>query len=325
MDLGKILISKLTVVLPATIALFFLLLILAIFIGSPDFSETLREWVSSYFDENEVRCIKDIAYSTGRSNLKADLYLPVAAGNEKQSATKRPAVVIVHGGSWAKGSKSDFQEISIARFFARNNYLALSVDYTLSGDGKGFPDDVMEIKEALFYLGSNSEKYGIHPGRIFLLGNSSGATTAMIAAYTGCKSYTRSEKCWPVAAVASISGPSDLRTESANPYVQEYLHSNGKTPDLKRLLAASPISYVSSAVPTILLHGTEDRNVAIEQALELERLLRQAKIRVSMVRIEGQGHFIGAASRREALKLVSEFFSAAQTQENFDKSNLKKE
>jgi len=66
---------------------------------------------------------------------------------------------------------------------------------------------------------------------------------------------------------------------------------------------------VASAVPTILLHGTEDHNVPIAQALELERRLQGHKVPVALVRVEGQGHFIGASSRRQCLDFVLRFFS----------------
>lgn len=273
---------------------------------SPDFSETVAEFGSSLFEEKGILVDRDICYVAPDDRRRTgDLYTSAS------SLGPRPAVVIVHGGSWSQGSKRDFAEVGMARIFARNGYAAFSIDYRLlPGDG-AFPADVIDIKEALCYLAANSKRLGIDPRRLFVLGTSSGASAAMLAAYTANTSEFSPTGCKgrPVAAVASISGPADFTGESDNPYVQEYLYSKGESPPQEYLLKASPKSYAASAVPTILLHGTEDTHVPLAQAMDLASLLQAHKVPVSLIRVEGQSHFIGASSRRQCLAIVLKFFS----------------
>jgi acetyl esterase len=272
---------------------------------SPDFSETVFELASTFFDDPRVAVERDLVYGSDPTDrMTGDLYV------SPSTSTPRPAVVIVHGGSWAKGSKREFTEISTAREFAKNGYAAFSIDYRLL-PAHTFPSDVVDIDEAVNFLAANAQKFHINPQRIFLWGTSSGATGALLAAYGADTSeFPRSFKHSKIAGVASISGPTDLNQESDNPYVQDYLHSHGKPADEAYAKQASPKFYADSAVPTIFVHGTDDRNVPITHAIELVNLLQQRRIPHSLVRVEGQTHFIGASSRRQCLRMVLQFFAA---------------
>jgi acetyl esterase/lipase len=277
-----------------------------IYFLSPDFSETVAEFVSSLSEEKGISVERDIFYATPHDKLRTgDLYTGTSG------VGLRPAVVIVHGGSWSEGSKRDFAEVGIARFFARNGYAAFSIDYRLLPRSGEFPADIIDVKEALCYLASNAQHLRIDPQRLFVIGTSSGASAAMTASYTANTSDFAPSGCKhvPVTAVASISGPTDFTQESNNPHVQEYLKSKNQTPSQQSLLQASPKSYAATAVPTIFVHGTEDANVPISQATDLMRSLQEHSVPTSFVRVEGQSHFIGASSRRQCLAMVLSFFT----------------
>lgn len=93
---------------------------------SPDFSETVGEFLSSLVDEKGIQVEREVSYVLpADSHRSGDLYSP------QTRAGTRPAIVIVHGGSWSQGSKRDFAEVGIARYFVRNGYLAFSIDYRL--------------------------------------------------------------------------------------------------------------------------------------------------------------------------------------------------
>ena len=282
------------------------LTLVVVYSFSPDFSETVGEFLSSLVDQKGIDVKRHIGYVMPEDVRRTgDLY------SSTTMTGVRPAIVIVHGGSWSQGSMHDFAEVGIARYFARRGYVAFSIDYRLLPTAGEFPADIVDVKDAVCFLAANAQRFAIDPGRIFVLGTSSGASAALVAAYTSRTGdfLPSTGKSCPVAAVASISGPTDFEKVSANPYVQEYLHCKGKAPPVESLRKASPLSYVSSAVPTILMHGTEDHNVPIAQALELERRLKEQRVPVSLVKVEGQSHFIGASSRRQCLDFVLRFFS----------------
>lgn len=98
--------------------------------------------------------------------------------------TERPLVVLVHGGSFTHGSRTDF--LSAARKYARRGFVAATIDYrTCPG---GFPqDELIQVvtnaiddgMEAIRYLNANADTYGIDTSRIAVFGRSAGGAIAL--------------------------------------------------------------------------------------------------------------------------------------------------
>ena len=60
---------------------------------------------------------------------------------------------------------------------------------------------------------------------------------------------------------------------------------------LKRHIIASPLNWVTpNAAATLLLHGSKDPYVAIEQAEWIHKRMQAAGVPVKFVRLEGAGH-----------------------------------
>lgn len=130
-------------------------------------------------DRSGVRVTSDIKY--GPEDLQAfDLYVP-----EQPPATPVPIVVFLHGGGLVAGNKvsngTEGQIYSnIPMFFARHGMIGVNANYRLVPDVKwpGGPDDVRAV---LVWLRENIAEYGGDTNKIFLMGNSAGATH--VAAY----------------------------------------------------------------------------------------------------------------------------------------------
>lgn len=80
-----------------------------------------------------VTVTRDVVYGTGKvaggtKDLTMDLYTPRDTGQDQL-----PLVVVVHGGGFVGGSKSEGFVVSWAREFASRGYLVASIDYRLSG------------------------------------------------------------------------------------------------------------------------------------------------------------------------------------------------
>jgi dipeptidyl aminopeptidase/acylaminoacyl peptidase len=59
----------------------------------------------------------------------------------------------------------------------------------------------------------------------------------------------------------------------------------------ERYREMSPITYAKKeTVPTLLIHGTNDKIVPFEQAEVFEQALKKAGASVELVRMEGAGH-----------------------------------
>ena len=132
---------------------------------------------------------------------------------------------------------------------------------------------------------------------------------------TGVKDEDTAGGKLKVKAVISFSGPTDLETLSTanghlNPYLVTYLSSIKEGSFADKCKAASPITYAYKAIPTVLIHGTEDKNVPFAQSVAMAKAMYANKVPCRHITVEGADHQIGVRSRRlaldQALKFISE-------------------
>jgi acetyl esterase/lipase len=195
-----------------------------------------------------------------------------------QVTGKRPCVIVVHGGSWAKGDKAQLPELN--SYLARKGYNVVSIDYRMAPKYKN-PAPVMDLKEALKYLRKESEQLNIDTNNFILLGRSAGGQIALLAA------YTLHDK--GIKGVIDFYGPADMvwgYSLPANPWVMDsrgvmetYLGgSYAKVP--KHYVASSPLEFVNrNAVPTLIIHGGNDVLVAYEHSRRLDLKLEQYNLK----------------------------------------------
>jgi acetyl esterase/lipase len=253
---------------------------------------------------------KGIEYGKGGDvALKLDLYSP------KQRAGEVPAVIFIHGGAWRGGSREMYHYYCTK--FAEQGYVAATISYRLSGVAP-FPAAVEDAKCAVRWLRANADKYGVDPNRIGVAGGSAGGHLSMMVAYAADNPELEgagghSEASSRVQAVVNIYGPTDLTTQFArlNGVVADFL--GGKTydeaPDVYRL--ASPLTHVTSDdPPTLILHGSIDSTVPIDQAELLVDKLKETGLEYDYDRLEGWPHAmdIEAGVNRHCLAKMFEFF-----------------
>jgi len=200
---------------------------------------------------------------------KMDVYLPPDAGPQTK------LMVIVHGGAWVRGDKSEFSRYVTALQGLLPNYAFANINYRLFRQGTNkFPAQEEDMRAAVAYLESKIGDWGISR-KLVLLGASAGAHLALLQAYKTTNGIK------PLA-VVSFFGPTDLREmyeNSPNPDVKPMLRSllgsdPAQNPDLYN--NSSPAKYVTkNSPPTLLLHGGRDRLVNESQARLLEEKLRR--------------------------------------------------
>jgi para-nitrobenzyl esterase len=122
-------------------------------------------------------------------NLTMDIYLPKA-----DTATIRPLIVWVHGGSFVSGTKNDGDVTSLCNHFAKRGYVCASINYRL---GIPLPPDqtgatravfraVQDMKAAIRFFrkdAATANSYKIDSNVVFAGGSSAGAFTALHLAY----------------------------------------------------------------------------------------------------------------------------------------------
>lgn len=235
----------------------------------------------------------------GDHGNKVDLYMP---SNE---STVRPAVLMIHGGGWSAGSRSEFADWG--KGLARQGVVAASIDYRLTSDGHLWPAQGEDVEQAMWWLRENASELGIDPERIAVIGGSAGAHLAGWLA-TSSKSSPRGVSSRPAAAV-SLWGPWDLTqsrvtlSSEANNIVASLVGRDGNRRD------ASPYYRIdASTAPTLMAHGERDQLVPVKQSVKACETINQQGGACTLLILDGEGHDIKRASNADLLnRKVADF------------------
>ncbi len=122
-------------------------------------------------------CIhKDLVFrKIGERSLSLDIYYP------KRIHKHKPAVLLIFGGGWHTGDKSQNEAMSTE--LANRGYVAVSAEYRLSGEAQ-YPAAVYDLKAAIKWMKVNAAIYGIDTNRISALGVSAGGQLAALIGTT---------------------------------------------------------------------------------------------------------------------------------------------
>ena len=97
----------------------------------------------------------------------------------------RPAVVVIHGGSWANATKA--ASASVSTKFYSEGFAVFNINFRLtapsgSHPGTPWPAQRIDTELAVRWVKANASKFGVNPNRIALYGFSSGGHVAVTAA-----------------------------------------------------------------------------------------------------------------------------------------------
>lgn len=255
----------------------------------------------------------DVEYGrVGDRPLLLDLYLPEAAEES------HPAIIFIHGGGWVDGDKRDYRFYAVR--FAARGYVVASIGYRFAQEAR-FPGCLEDAKCAVRWLRANAPELGVDAERIAVVGGSAGGYLAMMVGYApddpcleGAGGHAGVSSA--VAAVVNAYGPTDLTTDYArnHPTVTRFLGKRYEdAPDLYAL--ASPIHHVTAnAPPTLILHGTIDNIVPVEQADMLAEKFQRLGVPYWYDRADGFPHTMDLIA---PVAVRNEFLMHAFLQEHF--------
>ena len=127
-------------------------------------------------DDGRVTIEEGVVFGTGGGReLKADVFVP--PGDVKNA----PAVLLVHGGAWREGDRTQLRGYGI--LLGRRGYVCVASEYRLVGES-AWPAQIHDVKAALRWMRANATQLGIDPAKIAIEGNSAGAHLALLAAGT---------------------------------------------------------------------------------------------------------------------------------------------
>lgn len=240
--------------------------------------------------DGKVSIEEGVVFGTGGGrDLHCDVFLPPEPG------TKRTAVLLVHGGAWMHGDRTQLRGYGI--LLARYGLVCVASEYRLSGEAH-WPAQIDDVQTALAWLRANAERLGVDTGRIVVSGNSAGAHLALMLA-------GRDDG---LAAVVAIYPPTELRVGRHLDDPIRLLLGPDHTPELER--EASPIRYVHPGYPpTMLVHGNADEIVPVDASFAMYHELVKAGAPVELHVFDGEPHAfdIAPALGRQVADLIALF------------------
>lgn len=256
--------------------------------------------------------LHDIEYArAGDQVLKLDLHLPTGK-------LRAPLMVWVHGGAWRSGSKKDMPLGKLVE----EGYAIASVDYRLSTEAR-FPAQIHDLKAAIRFLRGHASEWRLNAKQIVVAGDSAGGHLAALVGVSNGHPELEGEvgkdrgQSSSVQGIISFYGGANLMTilKQSTPHglsvrVPALDLLLGGQPDAVPTLArlASPVSHVDrSDPPLLLLHGDQDPQMPINQALELFGAYKKAKADVQFEVVHGAAHGGAIFFDAERLAVVKKF------------------
>lgn len=224
-------------------------------------------------DTDVAKVGDSIPYADG-ARFKLDVYTPL---NLTEPA---PVVMFIYGGGWAHGDKFEYE--FAGRALASRGFVVVIPDYRLYPEVK-YPEFLEDGARALKWIQDNIAGYHGDPERLFLAGHSAGAYNAVMLALD--TSFAKEFGVTiPINGVAAISGPYDF-------YPFEYGAVRNAFGDAPNPEGTQPVNLITSDTPPMLLmSGTKDPIVRMQNTQHFAEKLRQQGIWVTEKYYEGFGH-----------------------------------
>ncbi|MCA1726189.1 MAG: alpha/beta hydrolase [Actinobacteria bacterium] len=244
-------------------------------------------WVAPPAHAEGFRVRRGLTYARPEGfRLRLDAYLPAQPG-------ARPAVILLHGGSWSEGSRADLA--GIGRAFAAEGFVAFSIDYRLA-PAHPFPAALRDAQTAVRWVRRHAARFGVAPRRMAAFGVSAGGHLAAMLAVAGRGTLDRGPR---VRAAAAWSGPMDLSSlaSDAPPYAGAWLEYH-----VRRFLgcapascpgparAASPLTHVDPSDGAMLIASSTDELVGLDQAEVMDEALARQGVPHRVLEVAGTRH-----------------------------------
>lgn len=163
---------------------------------------TTGRYVSLQYDSASVARFLNVAYSTRpnagrqytsqrteateRTQPTLTLRMDIAVPPNATASSRQPLLVLIHGGGFIAGDKSDFYPELAS--YARAGFVVATINYRLT-PGNGTSDTIRtmavqhaaeDAANAIRFLRRNAAQYGIDPTRVATIGSSAGGGTSLV-------------------------------------------------------------------------------------------------------------------------------------------------
>lgn len=200
----------------------------------------------------------NLKYDGSTQTLLLDIYEP-----KGDTMSKRPLIIMAHGGAFLGGTKTGTDIVPLCKDFAKLGYVVASIEYRLGMTNFPFMDSaqaaaavlrgVHDARAAIRFFRKNADKYKIDVNNIFFDGSSAGAFMALHVAYMN----EQSEFPDFIDTTKNIGVHGGLEGVSGNP---------GYPSNVKAIInmcgAIADTSWIKNGdIPVLSFHGTNDNIV----------------------------------------------------------------
>jgi len=196
-----------------------------------------------------VETHKDIAYGEDPRH-RLDVFAPA------KKPSKAPVVVYFHGGGYVAGERSPFPGLiydNVPTFFARQGLIGVNATYRLAPQHK-WPSGAQDVGKVVEWLREHAANFGGDPGRIFIMGQSAGATHAATWTFVPQVHGIRGARIAGAMLLSGVYAPQNPEFSPGRP-ADNVLAYYGI--EENRWAAMSPLNHVKEGHPPIFVSVTE--------------------------------------------------------------------
>lgn len=276
-------------------------------------------------DHENIRAemeLEDVVYQRKQErNLRIRFVYP----QQDKVHRKYPLVMHIQGSGWHQQNLNahllDLKDIVTA------GYILAIVEYLPIPYGI-FPSQIEDAKTAMRYIVHHADEHQVDTDNLFIMGDSSGGHTALMCWATWNKNrFDKSNERLPsIRAFIDLYGVVDLLALSEDNPDADYNQAGipeaqllgGKIPNEHPELAkkASVLEYVTQSTetePLLILHGTNDDLVPINQSIRLYVHARNLNKEVKFYAVEDAGHGKSLFYQKETLETIIQFLDDHKT------------
>lgn len=255
-------------------------------------------FVDPVWSSGDVVVQKAIKYGSAYNNatrkqqtLLLDAYFPPAS----DTRSKRPAAVLVHGGSFQFGDRTSDGEPTFAELLVRRGFVVVSIDYRLTGGYYGLEsrqpatDASEDARAAIRFVRKMAAEWKVDEDRILVGGDSAGAVTALNIGYahgaqhegsSGNPGY-RSDVALTVSVSGQLADQAFCKTVIPVP---SGCQTDGDWDD------TNDVGSFPGQPPVALIHGTADKIVPYVNGKAVYDRAQKVGLKSLLISIPNAGH-----------------------------------
>ncbi|MGN6407156.1 MAG: alpha/beta hydrolase [Curtobacterium sp.] len=251
--------------------------------------------------------VQNIAYvPNAKHDQRLDACIP------KGVSKPRPAIVVVHGGSFESGDKATQGLRYICTKLAKSGYDAFSINYRLL-PAHPYPAALHDLQSAIRWIRAPAQvkRFDLDPTRVGAFGESAGAVLVTENGTQGSGSLATGTRTRAVVAVSTA--PSfELSTSGVSPdAVRLALGYLGCTSlaDCPDAAKASAITAVDASDPPFLLATSTHDFIPVAGSREFAAALQRVHVPVELDVAQGSGHGLQLVTPALAARIMA-FYAA---------------